>query len=135
MQMGLVCYFVIYYRGDIFIEMKQNLTDEIRSIIAQSREWVKLEVEYAKFTTAEKVTMLMSALIIGAVCLLLGVVVLIMLAFALVEVFKLFMAPGLAYLSVGGVICLLILILYLCKKPLLIDPVARLISKIFFDKY
>ena len=115
--------------------MKQNLTDEIRSIIAQSREWVKLEVEYAKFTTAEKVTMLMSALIIGAVCLLLGVVVLIMLAFALVEVFKLFMAPGLAYLSVGGVICLLILILYLCKKPLLIDPVARLISKIFFDKY
>ena len=133
--MGLVCYFVIYYRRDIFIEMKQNLTDEIRSIIAQSREWVKLEVEYAKFTTAEKVTMLMSALIIGAVCLLLGVVVLIMLAFALVEVFKLFMAPGLAYLSVGGVICLLILILYLCKKPLLIDPVARLISKIFFDKY
>ena len=115
--------------------MKQNLTDEIRSIISQSREWAKLEIEYAKFTAAEKITMLMSALIIGAVCLLLGVVVLIMLAFALVEVFKLFLSTCLAYLCVGGVICLLILILYLCRKPLLIDPVARLISKIFFDKH
>lgn len=115
--------------------MKKNLIDELRTIIAQSKDWAKLELEYAKFTAAEKITMLMSALIIGAVCLMLGMVVLILLAFALAEVFMMFLSPGLAYLSIAGVMVVLIILLYVMRKPLLVDPIARLISRIFFDKY
>ncbi|MCM1440453.1 MAG: phage holin family protein [Roseburia sp.] len=96
---------------------------------------MKLEVEYTKFTVAEKLTMLLSALIIGAVCLLLGMVALILLAFALVEVFKLFMPLGLAFLSVAGIVCVLTLILYLVRKPILLNPIARLITKLFFEKH
>lgn len=115
--------------------MKDNLSSEIKDIFTNGKNWVKLEIEYAKLTVAEKLTMLMSALIIGAVCLLLGMVVLIMLAFALVEVFKSFMLPGLAYLSVGGIICILILLIYLFRKPILLDPIARLITKLFIEKH
>ena len=76
----------------------------------------------------------MSTLIIGFVCLLLGVVVLIMLAFSLAEAFRLIMDPALAYLSTAGVICLLLILLYLLRKPLLLNPIARLITRVFFDR-
>lgn len=115
--------------------MKDNLSSELKDIFTQSKTWLKLEIEYAKLTVAEKLTLLMSALIIGAVCLLLGIVVLILLAFALVEVFKSFMLPGLAFLSVAGIICILILLIYLFRKPILLDPIARLITKLFIEKH
>lgn len=114
--------------------MKINLLEEIRSIFDQSKIWLRLELEYAKLTIAEKLTLLMSTLIIGFVCLLLGVVVLIMLAFSLAEAFRLIMDPALAYLSTAGVICLLLILLYLLRKPLLLNPIARLITRVFFDR-
>lgn len=114
--------------------MKINLLEEIRSIFDQSKTWLRLELEYAKLTIAEKLTLLMSTLIIGFVCLLLGIVVLIMLAFSLAEAFRLIMDPALAYLSTAGVICLLLILLYLLRKPLLLNPIARLITRVFFDR-
>lgn len=114
--------------------MKDKLTDEIKDLFSQGRDWVKLEIEYAKLTVAEKFTILASAMIIGAVCLLMGMVVLVLLALALVEVFKLLMAPGFAYLSVAGIICLLILLLYLLRNPILLNPIARFITRLFINK-
>lgn len=114
--------------------MKTNLIDQIRSLFDQSKTWIQLEVEYLKLTTAEKVTMLMGTLIIGFVGLLLGMVVLIMLALGLAEVFKMMMHPGLAYLATAGAICVLLGIFILLRRPLLMNPIARLITKIFFDK-
>lgn len=95
---------------------------------------MKLEVEYAKLTLAEKMTMLFSAMIIGAICLLMGMVVLILLAFALVELFRLMMSPALAYLSSAGVIVVLIVLFYLFRKPLLLNPIARFITRLFISK-
>lgn len=112
--------------------MKEKLTDEIKEIINQTTSWAKLEVEYAKFTIAEKFTMLISAFIISAICLLLLLSVLMMLSLALVQVFRSFMDPALAYLSVAGVICLFVIIIYLARKPLLLNPIAKYLTRLFF---
>lgn len=114
--------------------MKEKLTDELKDILAQGRDWVKLEVEYAKLTVADKFTVLLSAMIIGAICLLMGMVVLILLSLSLVELFKMMMVPALAYLAVSGIICLLILILYLLRNPLLLNPIARFITRLLINK-
>ena len=114
--------------------MKANLTDELRSIFEQSKAWVKLEVEYAKLTIAEKLTLLMSSLILGFVCLLLGSVVLIILALSLAEAYKLLMNPALAYLATAGSIIVLVGLLFIFRKPLLLNPIARLMTRVFFDK-
>lgn len=111
-----------------------NIVEDIRSIFEQSKTWLQLEVEYAKLTIAEKLTTLLSALIIGFVCLLLSMVVLILLAFALAEAFMLIMNAGLAYLATAGVICLLLALLYIFRKPVLLNPIAKLITRVFFDK-
>lgn len=114
--------------------MKEKLTDELRDLFTQGKDWVKLEVEYAKLTLAEKFTILASAMIIGAICLLLGIVVLILLSFSVVELFKMIMAPALAYLAVGGIVCLLIVLIFLFRRRILIDPIARFITRLFITK-
>lgn len=111
-----------------------NIIEEIRSILGQSQTWLKLELEYVKLTVAEKITVLLSTLIIGFVCLLLSMVVLILLAFSLSEVFKLLMCPALAYLSTAGAILVLLGLLFALRKPLLLNPIARLITRVIFDK-
>lgn len=114
--------------------MKSNLIDEIRNILEQSKSWIQLEVEYAKLSIAEKLTVLMSSLILGFVCLLFGMVVLIILAMSLAEVFKWIMNPAFAYLATAGSIIVLIALLFVFKKPLLLNPIARLMTRVFFDK-
>ncbi|MBD5290763.1 MAG: phage holin family protein [Bacteroides sp.] len=113
--------------------MRSKLIEEIRTIFEQSKTWVTLEVEYAKLTLAEKATMLLSALIIGFVCLLLGIVVLILLGFSLAEAFMQIVSPWLAFLIAAGIICVLIGIVFLLRGPILLNPIAKLITRIFFE--
>lgn len=114
--------------------MKLNFVEEIRNIFEQSKTWIQLEVEYAKLTVAEKLTMLCTSLIVGFVCLLLFTVVLIMLSLCIAQLYMLILSPVLAYLATAGSLLILLLLFYLLRKPLLITPIARMITKIFFDK-
>ena len=114
--------------------MKLKFVDDIRDLIKESRNWLELEIEYAKLTFAEKLTMLLSTLIIGFICLLLGLVVLVMLAFVIAEFFKVIMCPALAYLASAGCGLLLLLLLYFFRRPILLNPIAKMLTRIFFDK-
>lgn len=114
--------------------MKAKITDEIKEIISQGMNWAKLEVEYVKLTAAEKVIILMSTLILGAICMILMLPLLIMLLFALVGVFRLFMSPALAYLSVGGIVAVLMILIFIFRKFLIITPVAKFITRLFLEK-
>lgn len=111
--------------------MKKNLNDEIKDVFIQGKEWVKMEVEYAKLTAAEKFSVLISTLILLFTLFLVGLVVLIVFAFALVDLFALFMPHALACVTVGGIYLLLVALLYLLRKPVIIDPIAKMISKLF----
>lgn len=113
--------------------MKETITDQIKGIYQNGFRWIQLEIQYAKLTATEKLTVLMTTLVLGAVCLLLGVVILILLSFALVDAFKIIMKPGLAYLTVGGILILLIGVIILLRRPLLENPIARLMSKLILD--
>jgi hypothetical protein len=113
--------------------MKETIPDQIKGLYENGRQWIRLQIEYAKLTATEKLTVLLSTLIIGAVCMLLGMVILILLSFSLVDLFKTFMAPALACLSVSGILILLILLILLLRRPLLENPIARLLSKLILD--
>ena len=90
-----------------------------------------MEIEYAKLTAAEKFSVLISTLILILALFMVSLVVMIVFAFALVDLFSLMMPHALACVTVGGIFLLLVLILYLLRKQLIINPIARLISKLF----
>lgn len=114
--------------------MKINFIEEIKRVVEESKTWVQLEVEYAKLTIAEKLTMLLTSLIIGFVCLLLSVVVLIILALAVSELYMMILVPSLAYLATAGSFLVLLLILFMARKQLIITPISRMITKVILGK-
>lgn len=114
--------------------MMSKISEEIKEIFSQSLTWAKLELEYVKLTAAEKLVVLVSSLILCAILAILLMPIMIMLLFALADVFKLIMAPALAYLCVAGIVVLLILAIYLMRRPLVINPIARFITKVMLDK-
>lgn len=111
--------------------MKEKVGDEVKSIVREVKEWLSVELEYMKLTAAEKVSILVSTLILVIVLFIIFMVVLIVFAFALVDLFNLFMPHALACVTVGGILLLLIGLLYLMRTPLVVNPITRLITKLF----
>lgn len=114
--------------------MKDNITNDIKDIYRQSINWLKLETEYVKLTAAEKATVLMSSIVMIAIVLLLATILVALLSLALVGVFEIWMQIGLAYLCAGGVVILLGIIIYLLRKPLIINPIARFVTRLILEK-
>ena len=113
--------------------MEKNVNEEMKSMFGDLREWLSIELEYMKLTAAEKVSVLVSTLILVIVLFIIFMVVLILFAFALVDLFNLFMPHSLACVTVGGILLLLIGVLYLLRNPLLVNPITKLITKLFLS--
>ncbi len=114
--------------------MKSKITEEIRDLFSQTVTWAKLEIEYVKLTAAEKLVILISTLIIGAIFVLFLLPIFIMLLFALAGVFRMFMPGPLAYLSVAGIVMLLLLLVYIFRNILVVNVVSKFITKLFLDR-
>lgn len=113
--------------------MKESITQQLGEIIRQSKTWLELQVEFTKLTVAEKITVLTSACVVGAICGLLGVVAIFMLSFSLTDVFKLFLSPALAYLCVAGILSILILVIYIFRRPLVYNQIARYMTRLLLS--
>lgn len=113
--------------------MKTKLTDEIKEMVTQGINWAKLEIEYLKLTAVEKAIILISMMVIGAVFILLLLPAVLMFLFALAQVFVDLMPRAVAYVCVGGIVLVLLGVLVIFRKQLVINPVAKFISKVLLD--
>lgn len=111
--------------------MEKKIGEEVKTVAADLKQWLTLEIEYMKMTAAEKVSVLVSSLVLVIVLFIIFMVVLILFAFALVDLFNLFMPHSLACVSVGGILLLLIGALYLFRNQLVVNPITKLITKLF----
>ncbi len=114
--------------------MKSKITEEVKDLFSQTVTWAKLEIEYVKLTAAEKLIILISTLIIGAIFVLFLLPIFIMLLFALAGLFKMFMSPPLAYLSVAGIVVIMLAIVFLFRKVIVINTVSKFVTKLFLDR-
>lgn len=113
--------------------MKNKLTDDVKELVTQGSNWVRLQVEYLKLTASEKMIIILSMMVIGAVILLLLLPAVLMFLFALAQVFIDFMPVAVAYVTVGGIVLLVLGVIVVFRKPLVINPVAKFISKVLLD--
>ncbi len=109
---------------------RETFLDEIKRMIARSKDWATLELEYAKLSAAEKITLLAGAAVTGVVCFLLAITALILFGIALAFLFGSFMCPALAFLASGGCVLLVMVIVYLLRERLIMNPIAKMITKI-----
>lgn len=107
-----------------------SLLDQIKTMIARSKDWAALELEYAKLTAAEKITVLAGAAVTGMVCLMLGMTALLMFGIALAYLFQDVMCKSLAFLVSGCIIIVIMAVIYFLREKLIMNPIAKIITKI-----
>ncbi|MCM1490532.1 MAG: hypothetical protein NC095_06880 [Muribaculum sp.] len=107
-----------------------SLLDQFKTIIARSKDWAALELEYAKLTAAEKITVLAGAAVTGMVCLMLGMTALLMFGIALAYLLQEVMIKSLAFLISGCIIIIVMLIVYFLREKVIMNPIAKIITRI-----
>lgn len=94
---------------------------------------IGLYIENAKLTAMEKLTLFLSAalmFVIGFILLMFG---LGFLSIALMQLLQEAMSPIAAAAVVGGFYFVLAILLIILRKPLIINPITRFISKLIMD--
>lgn len=107
-----------------------DTTTQFKKLFEEGKEYLKLRIEYGKLTVTEKLIMIISSLALGLICVFLGVVALFFLSLSAVDWMALSIGHGWATLIMCGIYLVIILVLVLLRKPLFVNPIARLISRI-----
>ena len=103
-----------------------------KELFAEIKKYVTLQVDYTKYTVTEKMVVLLSAtataLILGA----LGFGVLFYLSIALADYLtEVLNCQWGAHAIVAGIYALLLMVVVILRKPIIVDPIARFLSKLF----
>ena len=110
-----------------------SLGSNIADIRSSLRRLVALYVENAKLTAAEKLTLLLSGAVLFVIALVFITFALIFGAVAIYQLMALSMSPIVAAAILAGAFVLLVILAFLLRKPLIVDPMARFISRLIMD--
>lgn len=103
---------------------------QFNDYISPFRRLAKLYIESGKLTLTEALTRILSAALITFVCLSLVIIALAFISFGVIDALSQALGPIWAYLIVGGFYILLIVMLIVFRRTLVINPIARFLSKI-----
>jgi ascorbate-specific PTS system EIIC-type component UlaA len=105
---------------------------DYKKLFAEARKYFSLEWDYTKLTAVEKLAVLLSAVAFVAVVIIICTFVLHHLFTALVGVLAEAMGCSWgAHLIAVAVLLVLLLVVFAFKRQLIVDPVARFVSKLF----
>ena len=109
--------------------------ESIGKLLLEFKKYLELQKEFVKLDATEKMTVILSAILIVTVLLLLGSIVLLFLTFALAY----YLGDVLGSLSLGfglisAFIMLLTVIFYLNRNRMVIQPMARFMTKLILTK-
>lgn len=109
--------------------------ESIGKLLLEFKKYLELQKEFVKLDATEKMTVILSAILIVTVLLLLGSIVLLFLTFALAY----YLGDVLGSLPLGfglisAFILLLTVIFYLNRNRMVIQPMARFMTKLILTK-
>ena len=109
--------------------------ESIGKLLLEFKKYLELQKEFVKLDATEKMTVILSVILIVTVLLLLGSIVLLFLTFAL----AFYLGDVLGSLSLGfglisAFILLLTVIFYLNRNRMVIQPMARFMTKLILTK-
>lgn len=110
-----------------------TMEDRMRSARHSLRRLATLYLENAKITTAEKLTMFCTAATVGVICLVLALFALAFVTVALIELLALAIPVWASYLIFAGIYAVMILTLILLREQLIMNPIARFMSKLLLE--
>lgn len=115
------------------VEESTTSADTYRHLADEVRTLVSLEVENARLMLAEKLSLLFGRMALVAISFVVSACAVIFLSMSIADLLLQSLAPWATYMIVAGFYILLIIILAICRRQLIIDPIARYLSKIILD--
>ena len=108
--------------------------ENIQQLFAEFKKFLVLQKEYTKLELTEKLTILLSTLIMILVLTILGMVALFYLLFALAYILEP-LVGGLmvSFGIIAGINVLLIAIIYFCRRQLIISPMVNFLANLFLN--
>lgn len=103
----------------------------IRRLIDAGRRYIMLNLDYARLTAAEKMTVLLSAIAFYTMVVAFGTLVLIFLSIGVGHLLAVTIAPVTAYLFVAAFYMVLLFVLIALRRKIFVDPICKFITKLF----
>ena len=114
---------------------EEKYTDNFRKLLQETKQYLNLQKEYALMDTADKLTVILSTVAIAAVCFVLGAMILFFLTFALAYwIGDLTGNLSLGFISIAVFLVLVLLIAYCKRNVWIIQPLARMMVRLFVNK-
>ena len=108
--------------------------DNLTELFKEVKKYLKLQGEYAKLDLVEKLTILLSTLILIFVLIILGTMAAFYLSFMLVYVLASATDSLVAgYAIIGGILILLAFIIYRLRQKLIFQPMVNFLARLFLD--
>ena len=109
--------------------------DHLQSLINEVKKYIGLQKEYVKLDIVQKLTILISTLVLISVLLILGGMVLFYLLFTLAYLLEPHVGGlEVSYALISGIILLMIAGIYLFRRQMIIEPLTRFIANLFLNK-
>ncbi|MGL4851661.1 MAG: phage holin family protein [Phocaeicola sp.] len=113
---------------------KQNI-DNLEELFVELKAYIQLRQEHLKFEIVEKITTLVSAILLALVLLILCGMVLFYFALAVAYI----LAPlvgGLAtsFTIISGAITCIVILIILFRKTLIVKPLAKFLANLFLNR-
>jgi len=107
--------------------------EAIKEYIGPFQRIAGLYIQSGKLTLTKVMTGILTAVVIAFICLLFVIISLALLSYGAIEALSLHMSSIWAYLIVGGFYLILIVLMIVFRRTIIINPIARSLSKIILD--
>jgi len=108
-------------------------SNSIQAVFDSLKRLISLQLGYARLTAAEKCTVLLSATAFYSIAVILATLVLIFISVGIGHLLAGTWVGQFAYLFVAGLYAVLLVLLIVFRKRLIVNPVARFMSKLFVE--
>ena len=111
-----------------------NYTDSLQSLWTEAKSYLELQKEYLKLDSAEKLSVLLSAVATAALCITLALAALFFFVIAFAFWLAKIVGGAWSFTIMGGVMLLIIVVILIARKRWIVQPVARFVAKLFVDE-
>ncbi len=111
--------------------MDNSQTGNFKRLVSIGIRYVTLQLDYARLTAAEKLTVLLSTIAFFALAVIIGMITLVFISIGIGHWLAVTIAPYTAYLFVSMFYLLLLVILVVFRRQIIFNPAARFISRLF----
>ncbi|NLI71577.1 MAG: phage holin family protein [Bacteroidales bacterium] len=112
---------------------KTELNTGFQKLFTEVKDYVELRLDYMQVGMVEKLTKLISKLLVLFIAIVFGMAVLFYLLFSLAYA----LAPMLGFITsfaiIAGIFLLLTIIVIVFRKSLIVNPILKLMVEVFYD--